>query len=413
MVFLLFALAIFNGCSRSPVSNGTSSPPPSNQSPPGFIGLWTTYNGTIYGGWGWPSGELLQSAFNFGINGIVNVANLDGYSFQANLSNNCTLWNTNQVFGIIWPPVGHDAAVNQPGDTLTLQPFAQTPGMIQGAHRISELSKVYPQITGIIIDDFGGSYLQNNGITATQLLEIRDALHGQSLDASGGIVPGSPATTPNLKLYVVDYESQPLADLSISGLIDGVVLYVDNDQNTNYVNLDQYVNAVELTYPGKGIMVGVDISTGRNPDGIKNMIQHSVNLYSRGYINGVLLFNGWFLTRQGITEQRWDSLAIPPLLDSLYYPNLGEADGTVIDSITGNPVANALVTVRRVTGTNTQLVTRKFTSNIGEFNFGGWAGNGSSVYEIEVSKSPYVPRTLDAELQPGMRIVLPEVRLTQ
>jgi hypothetical protein len=407
---MLLSFSIFDGCSEA-TSSDWKGPSPVARNISGFIGLWTNYNGTIYGGWGWPAGAPLQTSFNFGINGVVSVANLDGYSFQANLVNNCTIWNTNQVYGILEPPTGHDAAVNQPADTVLLQPFAQTPGMIQGAHRFSDLSKTYPQIAGVIIDDFGGSF--ESTITSTQLKHIRDALHGRLVDACGNIVAGSPATSPNLELFVVYYQSYPLKYRELDTLVDGIVLFIDNDQDANYIHLERYIATFKQDYPGKDIILGVDISTERNPTSIRHLLENSIELYDRGELDGVMLFWGWFLVRQGITQSRWDSLAIPPLLDSLYYPYLGEVTETVVDAKTGRPIADAMITVYRVTGTKTQLVTRRITSSIGQFSFGGWASNNGSLYQVEVAKPPYQPNKFEVKLQPGVRVLLPDVMMTQ
>ncbi len=418
VVTLVVSLLIIDGCSRSPYSNGIVTPTgssPVTQKIPGFIGLYHNSTGTIYGGWGWPSGELIQTAFNFGENAVISQAQYYGYAFQTNLVDNCTIWNTNKVYGILRPPT-ESGVVNQPGDTLLLQPFAQLPGMIQGAHRFSELSKEYPQISGVIIDDFFENY-QGGKITLVDLQDIKGALEGKTLDGSGNVEDTSKATTPNLKLYIVVYEDQlSIIDQSVLNSIDGVNLWMHH-QNENYTNLAEYMNTVKQTYPGKGIIVGVYLKNSleqMTPQSVQYMIQNSISLYDQGEIGGVLLFSAPWLTQQYITQQRWDSLAIPQFLDSLYYPYLGKATGTVVDAQTGNPVANALVTVQRLTGQNSQFVSRKFTSNGGDYSFGGWAGNNNrSSYEIEVDKAPYLPRTFDVQLQPGMQIVLPEIQLKQ
>lgn len=415
---LSFIMIMIDSCSKSPNSNrivGPKSSNPVNQKVPGFIGLYHNSTGTIYGGWGWPSGDLLQTAFNFGLNAVICQAEYYGYTFQTNLVNNCTVWNTNKVYGILRPPT-EGGVVDQPGDTVLLQPFSQAPGMIQAAHRFSELSKEYPQISGVIIDDFFENF-QDGKITLSQLQEIREALEGKALDGSGNVESASQATTPNLKLYVVVYEDQlGTSNQSVLNSIDGVNLWMHH-QNENYGNLDQYISTLKQDYPGKGIIVGVYFKNSleqMTPASIKYMIQNSITMYDQGEVGGVLLFSAPWMTQQYITQQRWDSLAIPPFLDSLYYPNLGEASGTVVDAHTGEPIASALVTVRRVTGKNTQLVSRKFTSSVGQYSFGGWAGEdyGSS-YEIEIEKIPYQPKTFDIQLQPGMQIILPEIQLKQ
>ena len=409
---------MLNSCSRSPYSDGIVTPKsstPVTQKIPGFIGLYHNSTGTIYGGWGWPPGELIQTAFNFGQNAIISQAEYYGYTFQINLINNCTIWNVNKLYGILRPPT-EGGVVNQPGDTVLLQPFARLPGMIQGAHRFSELSKLYPQISGVIIDDFFENY-QGGKITLSDLQELRGALEGKALDNRGSVETTSQATTPNLKLYIVVYEDQlGVVDQSVVNSIDGVNLWMHH-QNENYKNFDDYLSIVKQIYPSKDIIVGVYFKNSleqMTPQSIQYMIQNSINLYDKGEIGGVLLFSAPWLTQQYITPQRWDSLAIPPFLDSLYYPYLGEATGTVVDAQTGDPVANALVIVQRLTVMGNQIVSTKFTSSDGQYSFGGWAGeNSHSSYKIEVEKASYQPETFAVQLQSGMQIVLPKIQLKQ
>ena len=418
VVTLLFSFVILCGCSKSPYSNGLVTPTgsdPVTQKIPGFIGLYHNSTGTIYGGWGWPSGELIQTAFNFGENAVISQAEYYGYAFQTNLVDNCTIWNTNKVYGILRPPT-ESGVVNQSGDTLLLQPFAQLPGMIQGAHRFSELSKLYPQISGVIIDDFFENY-QDGKITLTDLQEIRGALEGKTLDGSGNVEDTSQATTPNLKLYIVVYEDQlGIVDQSVVNSIDGVNLWMHH-QNENYTNFVEYLSTVKQTYPGKGIIVGVYLKNSleqMTPKSVHYMLKSSIDMYNEGSINGVLVFSAPWLTQQYISPQRWDSLAIPPLLDSLYYPHLGEAAGTVTDARTGKPISGAIVTVQRASGKTQLIVTRKSTQSSGEYDFGAWVGESSPiVYEIEVEKASYKPETIDVELQPGEKILLPDIQLKQ
>ncbi len=415
---LLLCLATLYGCSRSPYSSGIVSPKsgsPVKEKVPGFIGLYHNSTGTVYGGWGLNNGELIQTAFDFGINGIISQAEYYGYTFQDNLIENCTVWNTNKIYGILRPPT-EGGVVDQPGDTLLLQPFAQSPGMIQAAHRFSELSEEYPQISGVIIDDFYENFLKND-ITINDLQDIKDALLGKAIDSKGNVDHSSEATTPNLKLYIVVYEDQlNIVNHSVADSVDGVNLWM-HSQNENYKSLQSYLSTINQIYPGKHIIVGVYIKNSREemtPESVHYMLQTSIDLYNQGSITGVFIFSAPWLTQQYISAGRWDSLAIPPLLDSLYYPYLGEASGRVMDSKAGVPISGAVVTVRRASGGNQLLVTRKSTGSSGEYDFGAWSGNGSPiVYEIEADKTPYKPGSIDVELQPGENIVLPDIQLKQ
>jgi hypothetical protein len=388
---------------------------PVQEKVPGFIGLYHNSTGTVYSGWGLNNGELIQTAFDFGINGIISQAQYYGYTFQDNLIDNCTVWNTNKIYGILRPPT-EGGVVNQPGDTLLLQPYAESPGMIQAAHRFSELSKEYPQISGVIIDDFYENFLKND-ITINDLQDIRDALQGKTVDSKGNVDHSSQATTLNLKLYIVVYEDQlNIVNQSVIGSIDGVNLWM-HLQNENYKSLTSYISTINQTYPGKHIIVGVYIKSSREqmtPESVHYMLQTSIDMYNEGSINGVLIFSAPWLTQQYISAERWDSLAIPPLLDSLYYPHLGEASGTVTDARTGKPISDAIVTVRRASGTTQLIVTRKSTQSSGEYDFGAWVGTSSPiVYEIEAEKASYKPETIDVELQPGEKILLPDIQLKQ
>ncbi|MCL5030875.1 MAG: T9SS type A sorting domain-containing protein [Bacteroidetes bacterium] len=415
VITLAFFFVFFNRCLLSQETNEivTDTVNPGIKKIPGFIGLYHNSTGTIYGGWGWTDGELIQSAFNFGENAIISQATYYGYTFENNLDSNCTSWDINKIYGMLRPP-SESGQVNQPADTSLLLPFASLPGMIQGAHRYSELSKQYPRIQGLIIDDFFQNYTGNK-ITINDLQNIKDALLGKTVDNNGNVDHNSKATTPNLKLYIVLYARQlNINDQNVNNLIDGVNFWMSY-QNEDYKQFDNYINTIKQIYPGKKIIAGVYINNSHElmtPQGIHYVIQRSIDLYDNGSINGVLIFSAPWLTQQYITRARWDSLAIPPLLDSVYYPYLGEAAGKVIDAKSGQPIQHALVTIQRLYSENPIIVSKKFTQNTGEYNFGAWAGKDSSIaYEIRVEDSTYESKTIDVELLPGKKITLPEIQL--
>ena len=151
----------------------------------GFLGTYHPFKGTAYGGAdGWTEGELMQTAFNFGANAIISRAAYNAYTFTENVQNNCHEWDVNKLYGIITPPT-EMGAVNQPGDLDLMKPFRAEPGMIQGAHRFSELSKSCPQLSGVIIDDFFNDYPKL--LTAENVRDIREALRGKTVDANGKV----------------------------------------------------------------------------------------------------------------------------------------------------------------------------------------------------------------------------------
>jgi len=386
---------------------------------PGFIGLYENTNGTVYGGGGIPDGELLQRAFNFGENGIICQDEYLGYTFQANLDSNCTGWDVDKVFGILRPP-SEDGKVNQPGDTVLYKPYASLPGMIQGAHRFSELSKNYPQITGVIIDDFfsNGGYPKN--ITLQDVINIKDALLGKKVDSNGNVDHNSKATTPNLKLYICiysDFEHQlDINDPALKKVIDGLNLWIWR-QNEHYKLFNSYFDKLKRNYPDKDIMLGMYLKNSDDGDispvSINYVMKRAINLYDKGKVSGFFLFSGPFLTREYITKARWDSLEIPQLLNKYYYQYLGKGTGKVIDEATGQPISNALVTIQRIENGIPEVVAGKFTNSSGQYDFGGWAGKENAVnYQINVEKASYKPQTINVTLQAQTNLLMPYIKLT-
>jgi hypothetical protein len=143
---------------------------------------------------------LIQHAFNFGQNAILVKGSHAGYTFEQNINNSCSEWDVNKVYGILLPP-SESGVVSQPKDLEILRPFEKEPGMIQGMHRFSELSKRCPQIDGVIIDDLYNDFPKK--ITVDDLRDMKAALSGKQIDERGKVDHASPATTPHLKLYFV------------------------------------------------------------------------------------------------------------------------------------------------------------------------------------------------------------------
>jgi len=263
---------------------------------PGFLGSYHPFNGTAYGGEGWSEGEPIQQAFNFGQNAIISQASYSGYTFAENVRNNCREWDVNKLYGILRPPT-EKGVVNQPKDTDPLKPFNIEPGMVQGAHRFSELSKTCPQLTGVIVDDFFNDYPKL--LTAEDVLDIKDALIGKTVDASGHVDHSSPATTPDLKLYIVVYEHQlarPLEE-TVLNAIDGVSFWTWK-QNENFTNFDTNVDAIKRRFPGREVIAGVYVYNGAQtptPESVHHIIGQAVEMYEAGKIDGLLIFAGKIL----------------------------------------------------------------------------------------------------------------------
>ena len=87
----------------------------------GFLGTYHPFRGTAYGGPGWKEGELMQHAFNFGENAILVKGSHLGYTFEENITNSCSEWDVNKVYGILLPP-SEFGAVDQPKDSDLLKP---------------------------------------------------------------------------------------------------------------------------------------------------------------------------------------------------------------------------------------------------------------------------------------------------
>ena len=377
---------------------------------PGFLGSYHPFKGTAYGGERWSEGEPIQQAFNFGQNAIISQASYSGYTFAENVRNNCREWDVNKLYGILRPPT-EKGVVNQPKDTDPLKPFNIEPGMVQGAHRFSELSKTCPQLTGVIVDDFFNDYPKL--LTAEDVLDIKDALIGKTVDASGHVDHSSPATTPDLKLYIVVYEHQlarPLEE-TVLNAIDGVSFWTWK-QNENFTNFDTNVDAIKRRFPGREVIAGVYVYNGAQtptPESVHHIIGQAVEMYEAGKIDGLLIFAAVWMSREKSSRERWDELGLPGYLGKVYYPFLGEGTGRVIDAKTKKPIAGELVTVWRITGGARQLVARKFTDGKGEYRFGGWA-RGRAEYTIAIGRGRSAQR-VKVGLRSGKTVPLPEVGL--
>ena len=379
----------------------------------GFLGSYHPFKGTAYGGDGWTEGELIQKAFDFGENAMVSHATYNGYTFAENVENNCHNWNINKLYGMLTPP-SEKGVINQPADTDVMHPLVgKAPGMIQGARRFSQMSKNCPQLTGVIIDDFFNDYPK--ALTADNLHDIKDALLGRRIDANGNVDRKSSATTPNLKLYIVVYNHQlDRVDDTVLKYVDGVNVWVWK-QTENYKNYDDYIDTIRKTFPGKDVISGVYIfNSAQTPpaESIRYIMDHAIDLYDKGKINGLLVFSAIWLSREKSTRERWNDLALPEFLGREYYPFLGEGRGRVIDAKTKRPVDHAIVSIYRFAGGLPLLIARKFTNANGEFDFGAWVAKdkkGKTKFEVKVAGSNGVKGDTFVTLSSGKSVKLSNI----
>ena len=393
-------------------SNAQTAPPTKFK---GFLGTYHPVKGTAYGGGGWKEGELMQHAFNFGQNAILVTSSRHGYTFEENIKNSCHEWDVNRVYGIVLPP-SELGAVNQPKDSDLWKPFGKQPGMIQAAHRFSELSKGCPQIAGIIIDDFFNDFPKK--ITLENLRDMKDALMGKAIDDNGNVDNSSPSTTPNLKLYIVVYEHH--LDLKVEPealkLVDGVSFWIWK-QSENYKNFDDYMKTVNRVFPGKEVIAGVYVRNSIQVPtvaSVHHILDRAIDLYTQGRVNGLLIFSAIWISREETKKERWDELDLPQFLDRVYYRFLGEGTGRVVDAKTKKPIANALVSVSRLVNGRLLPTSRKLTNERGEYQFGGWAGRSSKRrgdYQITIEGGSFKPRTMLIHLRPGERLRLNDMRM--
>ena len=381
----------------------------------GFLGTYHPYKGTAYGGGGWKEGESMQKAFAFGQNAILVKGSHLGYTFAENIANSCREWDVNKVYGIVLPP-SEFGAVSQPKDSDLLKPFEKQPGMIQAAHRFSELSKRCPQIAGVIIDDFFNDFPKE--MSLKDLRDLKDALLGKRIDEQGNVDGSSPATTPDLKLYIVVYEHHLglKVEPEALALLDGVCFWMWK-QSEHYKQFDDYIEAVNRLFPEKEVIAGVYVRHSREVPvvpSVHHIVERAIELYAKGKVNGLLIFSAIWLSREECKRERWDELALPQFLGRVYYPFLGEGSGRVVDAKTGKPVANALVSISRLAGGRLLPTTRKLTDERGEYHFGGWAGGGQNErvsYEIRVEGGSSKPRTMRVRLLAGGSVKFGDARL--
>ena len=379
----------------------------------GFIGLYHPFKGRVYAGTGINDDEDLYQAYSFGVNGIINDPSYGEYLFKENIEKHCQEFDTNLVYGIIRPP-SERGVVNSPDDTKLWEPDSP-PGMIQAAARFSRLSTIFPQIRGVIIDDFWANYYGST-ITLEDMKNIKGALSGKKMLPDGTVDLESRPTTPDLQLFVVTYggELRLSPDKDIIDMIDGVNFWL-YDQEDSYSKFDQYLSALQAHYPNKELITGVYIHNGDYGDmsnqSISYLIDKGIQLYEKGLSSGILLFSGYWLVKDYISEERSQQIGLSDILCSKYYPNLGEINCRVVDDVTLRPIQGAKIKIYFNTA---GLITAagKTTDKQGRFRFSGYAGRSGGVsYSFTAEKEGYIPYNGSFTMEANKAISLPSVNL--
>lgn len=379
----------------------------------GFIGVYHPFKGKVYAGTGISEDEDLYQAYHFGVNGIINDPSYGAYNFRENIEKHCQEFDTNLVYGIIRPP-SERGVVNNPKDTKLWEPES-SPGMIQAAARFSKLSSIFPQIRGVIIDDFWANYY-GNAFSLEDMKNIKGALSGKKLNPDGSVDFESRPTTPNLQLFIVTYggELRIPPDKDIIDMIDGVNFWL-YDQEDSYSKFDLYLSALEAHYPNKELITGVYIHNGDYGDmsnqSISYLTDKGIQLYEKGLSSGILLFSGYWLVKDYISEERSQEIGLSDIFYSKYYPYLGEINCQVVDDETSRPLQGVKIKIclnkaRKITAAG------KTTNEQGMFRFSGYAGRSGGVsYSFTTEKEGYNPYNGSFTLEANKAIDLPSVNL--
>jgi|GEM_PF-1811061 len=375
----------------------------------GPLGIYDVVSGYCYSDSTAIDSTLIQSEYRFGVPCIGNQGTYMGFSFNAAVDS-CVQWNCNRVFGIIQPPT-EDGVNNQLADTSLYSPYlhADGPGMIQGGQRFSRLSQLYGGFSGVIMDDWNG----DTSITR----QVRDAVLGKPVDANGNINSAAGVTTPYNKLIAVIYTTNAVPDAM--PVIDGVVYSLFQTQNCCYTSIDSDINVLRANFANKEITIAIFLQNSflgwADPVSIQYMLAHTLDRYDDGDINGVTLFAGIFLLKDKLPLSLSDSLALPHWLDSLYFPYLGQGQGSVSDC-NGFALQGASVHVfckGRVSG-DTLIRSYQMTDTNGNYQFGLWAGNrntDSSFYWLIADAPGYITDTIGFWIKRNEVTAIPNVSL--
>ncbi len=377
----------------------------------GYIGLYHPFKGKVYAGTGINEDEDLYQAYLFGVNGILNSPAYGEYPFKEDIENHCREFDINLVYGIILPP-SERGVVNNPSDTELWEP-SSSPGMIQAAWRFSMLSRIFPQIRGVIIDDFWANY--GNTLTLEDMKNIKGALSGKKMNPDGTVDLKSPSTTPDLQMFVVTYGSEiGHQDKNVMDLIDGVNFWLYN-QEDSYNYFDEYLNIIRANYPNKELITGVYIHNSDYGDmsnqSISYLIDKGMQLYEKGSSPGILLFAGHWLVKNYISRERCQQIGLSDIFCSKYYPYLGEINCQVLDDETLRPLQGVKIkiysdTARKITAAG------KTTNEQGLFRFSGYAGRSEGAsYSFIAEKEGYEPYKGSFTLEANKTKNLPSINL--
>jgi len=358
----------------------------------GPLGVYHMSAGFAYNDSTGTDSTLVQYQFRFGEVCISNQSVDNGFNFVPELDS-CTSWHPNKIYAVVQPPNEH-GVYNQPADTALYAPYPQLngPGMIQGGQRFSRLSELYGGYSGVILDDWNG----DTSITR----QVREAVRGKEVDASGYVHSESYEKTPYNKLICVLYGTG--ANPSALPVMDGLFYSYYSDQNCCYSNFAADIWRLRINYPKKDILFCIFLNNTHygwtNDTSIHYLLPAALNSYDDGDINEVNLFAGPFLDKSFMPLNIWNEYALMPLLDSLYFPYLGLGRGKVYDCLSGDVLQGANVHVfckGRVSG-DTLLRSNQKADGSGAYEFGLWAGNrntDSTYYWLIAEKSGYLSDT--------------------
>ena len=378
----------------------------------GYIGLYHPFKGNVYAGTGINEDDDLYRAYLFGVNGIINDLSYGEYHFKENIEKHCQEFDTNLVYGIIRPP-SERGVVNNPNDTKLWEP-ASSPGMIQAAARFSKLSSIFPQIRGVIIDDFWANY-NVNAITLDDMKNIKGALFGKKMKPDGTVDLESHPTTPNLQMFVVTYERETSShDKNIIDMIDGVNFWI-YDQENSFNNFDRYLNTLMANYPNKELITGVYIRNGDYGDmsnrSISYLIDKGIQLHEKGLSSGIFLFSGYWLVKNYISQERSQQIGLSDIFFNKYYPYLGEINCQVVDDETSQQLQGVKIKISSNMAEKI-IAAEKTTNEKGMFRFSGCAGKSEGVsYSFIAEKDGYDPYNGSFTLEANKAINLPSIKL--
>lgn len=375
----------------------------------GPIAIWCATNDVVYSAPEVPESTYFQTAFKFGSFWSINRPGDGGLTFKNWIDSACEKWNVEKYVGVILPPT-ENGILNVPVDTNVFAPKSP-PGMIQGAARFSRLSKIYGQVYGVNVDDF--EFLDTSAVH-----DIRDALKGKYVDSAGVVHHETPETTPELKLSVTIYPGRKQLQSKFAPYIDEINLWIYN-QNAYYEYTDKSIDKFRSKFPGKGITFGIYILNNdygvMYPKSIGYMYKHLLDRYDDGDINDIILFAGPWISVSHTERKMWDNNHIIALLDTVYYPYLGEGEGKVYDE-KNQPLDSVFIscfTIGRVSK-DTLVRSKKRTDKEGFYHCGLWAGNrntDSTKYYIIAKKDGYITDTVSGWISRHKLTKLPDIVL--